>query len=125
MEQSQQFQNPEEEIKYLEGRILEKKKEIEARSSREIVSDTIREHTALAVPPAPPAPPAVPVPPPPPPLDLERDIAPYVEMAFSRGISEAVAEVRKTHNPHLIDAFHDALADRFHGQMKAKGLLGE
>lgn len=120
MAQEMHFESPEEEIKYLEGKILEKKRELTDREPRALVRETIEEHVGKEA--ALPQPPhtserASPTP------DLPNQITMYVEQAFQVGIVHAVKQVRATHNPYLIDAFHDALADRFLDALRAKGLL--
>ena len=120
MAQEMRFESPEEEIKYLEGKILEKKRELTDREPRALIRETIEEHVGKET--APPQPPqasehASPIP------DLPNQITMYVEQAFQVGIVHAVKQVRATHNPYLIDAFHDALADRFLDALRAKGFL--
>ncbi len=119
MEEKVQFATPQEEIQYLEQRILEKKKALESAPSREIISETLKEHTAQSALPPAPVPSASQV------VDepLSNDIALLVQTAFQKGIREAVDLVRRTHNPYLIDAFHDALVDKFLDEMKQKGIL--
>lgn len=120
------FASPEEEIKYLEAKILEKKQALEGRTSREIVSEALKEHTANVAPP-----------PSPPPSstvhsstntdtdDLDKNVAVLVQGAFQEGIVKAVDRARGTHNPYLFDALHDALVDRFLKELKARGVLHE
>lgn len=114
------FESPEAEIKYLEDKILEKQREISDREPRAIIRETIEEHVASEAIPS--SQPQTSVPPEPP-DDIKNQVALYVELAFQHGIGDAVTKVRKTHNPYLIDAFHDALVDRFLDALRAKGLL--
>jgi len=121
METQQTFESPEHEIKYLEERILEKKKQLEDKNTREVVSEVVKDHamqiTQAHGPVIPSAAQAQPV------DDTKDSVAYLVQVAFSRGISEAVRQVRQTHNPHLIDAFHDALTDHFIVELSNRGLL--
>ncbi|MEK7576601.1 MAG: hypothetical protein AAB482_02805 [Patescibacteria group bacterium] len=121
MEERPQFESPEAEIKYLEQKILEKKRELAEHDSRGVVAETLKEHIAEIPVVAAPVAPANQNP-----KDdntLEKNVALYVQMAFQDGISSAVQQIRNTHNPFLIDAFHDALTDRFLDALRAKGLL--
>lgn len=121
MDERMQFQSPEEEIRYLESKILEKKKEMSETENRSVVKEALREHIESAgipvsVPPPHPGPTQ-------PPKDLDKDVILLVQVAFQEGILVALERVRKTHNPHLIDAFHDALTDRFMHDLRERGLL--
>ncbi|MDA1334762.1 MAG: hypothetical protein O2794_01950 [bacterium] len=114
------FNSPEEEINYLEQKILEKRKEVAGQSSKEVVSESIKEHTEnikSSVPP-PQVPPTKPDD-----DEIDKDVAVLVQTAFAHGIVEATKQVRNTHNPYLIDAFHDALVDKFLDDMKNRGVL--
>src|SRR3989338_2429201 len=121
MAQEMRFESPEAEIKYLEGKILEKKRELTDREPRALVRETIEEHVGKETAPPQPLPQTSAHASPPP--DLPNQITMYIEQAFQVGIVHAVKQVRATHNPYLIDAFHDALADRFLDALRAKGFL--
>lgn len=121
METQIQFESPEKEIEYLEGKILEKKRELAEKSSHETVSEVLHEHARVA--PASPQSDVQNTPSHAAAQDLDKDVGYLVQVAFSDGVFEAVRRVRETHNPHLIDAFHDALVDRFVHDLTAKGLL--
>ena len=43
----------------------------------------------------------------------------FVAHAFTKGISSAVAEARKTNNPFLIDTLHDRLVDEYYQKLVA------
>lgn len=122
MDERMQFQSPEEEIRYLESKILEKKKEMSEAESRSVVKETLKEHIeGMGIPIVPtlrqnPIPLR-------PPKKLDKNVARLVQVAFQEGILVALERVRKTHNPHLIDAFHDALTDRFMHDLRERGLL--
>lgn len=49
----------------------------------------------------------------------------YVNTAFEKSVDEAVKQIRETHNPHLIDAFHDALVDELYNQLVEAGKIKE
>lgn len=118
-----EFKNPEEEIQYLEKKILERRAELKELEIKSVVRKTLEEHVGaeISTPPAPRSQaPAVNLPKP---TDLDKTVALYIQFAFGNGIREAVKKVRDTHNPYLIDAFHDALIDKFLEQLREKGLL--
>lgn len=121
MEEGRQFQNPEEEIRFLEQKILEKKKELGERDTRSLVSEALKEHAEKFAPSMPQAQSSAK--PAPASDDLTRDVSLYVQSAFRDGIISAIKQVRQSHNPYLIDAFHDALVDRFSQDLIERGLL--
>ena len=117
MEDKPIFASPEAEIQYLEQKILEKKKELDSQPHREVVSRVLKEHSDTIAPPVSSSTSSST-------SDvLASDIAQLVQIAFQDGITSAVRRARQTHNPYLIDAFHDALVDRFLDEMKKKGIL--
>ena len=111
MENETRFSTPEEEIKYLEGRIADKKREIGDVPARDVVSEVIREHTESA--PLPIASPLEKTPINPVQDELARSVSFLVDEAMSKGVLDAIVRARQTHNPYIIDAFHDALVERF------------
>jgi len=126
MEEGTRFASPEEEIKYLEQKIIEKRRELAEHDSRTVVSETLKEHVAEISFDTPRQ--SQPVPAAKTQNDdgratLDKNVAMYVQLAFQNGIQDAVRTVRNTHNPFLIDAFHDALTDRFLDALRARGLL--
>lgn len=48
-----------------------------------------------------------------------------VNIAFERGLVEAIAEARKMHDPYILDAFHDALVDKLYDELIARHALEE
>lgn len=48
-----------------------------------------------------------------------------VDMAFHEGVAKAIEEAKKTNDPYLIDAFHDALIDEVYDLLLKEGLLKE
>jgi hypothetical protein len=118
MAEEMHFETPEQEIKYLEQKIIEKKRELADHEPREVVKSVIDEHSsAIAEPP--PAPPPIAAPS----DDLDKDVASLVQVAFREGVMEAIKRARATRNPHLIDAFHDALTDKFLQELIGRGIL--
>ncbi len=49
--------------------------------------------------------------------DLQEQVQTLVNLAFNKSIGEAIAQARATHNPALIDAFHDALTDELYAHL--------
>lgn len=111
MEGETKFSTPQEEIRYLEGRIAEKKREMGDAGPHDAAREVLREHAALA--PAPLTPVSQTAPAEPAQDELSRSVALLVDQALAGGVLDAIARVRETHNPYLIDAFHDALVERF------------
>ncbi len=118
-----QFSSPQEEIQHLEQKIIEKRRALEGLPHRDVVSNAIKEHTADSLPPSPAA------------AaqssdtddldkdDIDKHIAAFVQSAFRDGVMHAVREARRTHNPRVVDALHDALVDHFVKDLEAGGLL--
>ena len=46
----------------------------------------------------------------------------YIEIAFEKGVEKAVKEV-ENESPDIIDAFHDALVDKFYDELKSRGVV--
>lgn len=46
-----------------------------------------------------------------------------VNTAFSDSLDKAIAEALKTHNPAIIDAFHDLLRDQLLGELVKRGKI--
>ncbi|MSR76160.1 MAG: hypothetical protein EXS68_01035 [Candidatus Ryanbacteria bacterium] len=111
MEGETKFSTPQEEIRYLEGRIAEKKREMGDATPHAAAREVLREHATLAPAPTTPMPQTVPAEPAQ--DELSRSVALLVDEAMSGGVLDAIARARETHNPYLIDAFHDALVERF------------
>ncbi len=121
MEEKGQFESPEAEIQYLERKILEKKTELKERDIKSIARDTITSHIQQTMPPPlPPSSATGAVPP-----NLTNTVDLLVKIVFEHGLQKGVSEARRTHNPYIIDAFHDTLADHFVNELRAKGLLAE
>ena len=45
------------------------------------------------------------------------------EIAFEKGIDEAIEEAKKLDNPYLLDEFHDDLVDKFYKKLVEAGKL--
>lgn len=48
-----------------------------------------------------------------------------VDIAFERGLVEAIAAARKMHDPYILDEFHDALVDKLHDELVRRHQLDE
>jgi hypothetical protein len=114
------------ERKYEEGKI--EKLPSEKETLREAVGEGLEkmappEEPALGVEPSAPKPegeiPSYQLP------EFQLDVQKLVDIAFEKSIAEAVKEVRATHNPALIDAFHDALVDNLYDQLVERGKIKE
>ena len=53
----------------------------------------------------------------------ERQIQLLIEMAFGKGVIEAVEVVKRLDNPYLLDEFHDALVDELYNKLVEQGKL--
>ena len=53
----------------------------------------------------------------------ERQIQLLTEMAFEKGVFEAVEVARRLDNPYLLDEFHDALIDELYNRLVEQGKL--
>ena len=123
MTEGPKFNSPEEEIAYLERRILDRKTELAERGGHEIVKEVIKQHTSEEM--------EEPEKMPGEALEsavvhgtqisTEEQIAPYVELALREGPIAAVRAVRKIHNPHMVDELHDALAGRLLERLREQG----
>jgi len=89
---------------------------------REVIRDVVKEHVASAMPAV--TPPANDAALPPMTEDervvLEREL----NVAFREGLATAAAHIAaRSHEPHLIDAFHDLLTDHFYDKLVSSGKL--
>ena len=120
----------EQEISWLQEQLESKKRELkehggEQKEEREMIKEIIRE-----------APLAAPLPPPPagghPPLSddaaqkaadelkeksHEEAIESLARVAFAKNLLAALKIARSLKNPHFLDEFHDALADRYYDKL--------
>jgi len=53
----------------------------------------------------------------------ERQIQLLTEMAFEKGVIEAVEVAKHLDNPYLLDEFHDALVDELYNKLVEQGKL--
>ncbi|OGF68775.1 hypothetical protein A3H65_03055 [Candidatus Giovannonibacteria bacterium RIFCSPLOWO2_02_FULL_45_14] len=117
-----------EDIKWLEGQLEAKKRELagggmEAKEEREVVKDIIKEA------------PQAPTPPPAPTPSLSDDdakkkageleekkhheiINELVNIALAKNLASALKVAESFKNPHIIDEFHDTLADRYYQKLQ-------
>ena len=51
------------------------------------------------------------------------EIEALIQIAFEKGISEAIEAAKAKNDPHLLDDFHDALIDRFYQKLIEAGKL--
>ena len=124
---------PEEEIRELERKLGEKKRELAeqggtAAPEKEIFREVLREHVGAAQPAEPSggAPLGLPIPPLPPaaPADAakaaEREVKLrlLIEHALTRGIADAAAKAR-AESPYLVDELHDRLVDEYYDKLLA------
>ncbi len=130
-------ENLEQELVKLEQEYAQKRAEIESREQtgevqeappeKETVREVVREQIDAAPTPAPPAQAA-------PPSDdtlsyqrqdLQAHVQELINLAFEKSIKEAIDKVKATHNPALIDAFHDALVDNLYNELVERGQIKE
>jgi len=117
-------QQTEREIHWLEQQLEAKKRELAARGEtkeeREIIREIVQEMAAEKIAPPVPAISAV--------SDddtkvhaLEKEhkhiVAELVERAISHGIASAMNVARSMKNPHILDDFHDTLADHYYEKL--------
>lgn len=117
-----------EDIKWLEGELERKKRElavggIEAKEEREVVKDIIKEA------------PRAPMPPPATQASLSDDdakkkageleekkhheiIEGLVNIAFAKNLASALKVAESFKNPHILDEFHDTLADHYYQKLQ-------
>ena len=120
-------------IKWLEAQLKAKKKELSERGAqkpeREIVKEVLKDSSAGENPPAG----LPPVLPPSTVSDganfkktdeaVEKEHEPIVKdlvaLAFSKNLASALRAARSLKNPHMLDEFHDTLADQYYEKLKA------
>ena len=117
-----------EDIKWLEGQLELKKRELagqgmEAKEEREVVKDIIKEA------------PQAPTPPPAPTPSLSDDdakkkageleekkhheiINELVNIALAKNLASALKVAESFKNPHILDEFHDTLADQYYQKLQ-------
>jgi hypothetical protein len=54
--------------------------------------------------------------------EVKAEVERLVTLAFQEGVSAAVAEAAK-HSPFVLDAFHDALADKLLPELEKRGVI--
>ncbi|MBI4159964.1 hypothetical protein HY504_02260 [Candidatus Wolfebacteria bacterium] len=57
------------------------------------------------------------------PDDMRLRVEKLIDLVFHKGIEAAVAEARKTNDPFIVDALHDALTDTLYTELVARKLL--
>jgi len=51
------------------------------------------------------------------------EIEALIQIAFEKGIAEAIKAAKAKNDPHLLDDFHDALIDEFHEKLVEAGKI--
>ncbi|MBI3305293.1 hypothetical protein HYZ80_03165 [Candidatus Parcubacteria bacterium] len=120
----------ESEIRELEERLAERKQTLseqrEPESERATIREYVGEKIAGAVPP-----PNITVPPTtgqasggaPTAQEEALKVQELVDVAFLKGLGQAIGAVKASHNARLIDAFHDALVDHLYNDLVSRGKL--
>ena len=115
-------QNLNQEIKWLEEQLEAKKRGLEGKEEREMVRDVIKEASAQNLLPAPSG------------ATLSDDDAKkaallldekeheevvndLIVMAFTKGMAQALKAANALKNPHILDEFHDTLADKYYQKL--------
>lgn len=57
--------------------------------------------------------------------EIKDQVQALVNTAFEKSIDQAIKDVKATHNPALLDAFHDALVDNLYESMVERGKIKE
>ncbi len=57
--------------------------------------------------------------------ELQQQVQELIDLTFDKSIKDALIKVKATHNPALIDAFHDALVDNLYDQLVERGKIKE
>jgi hypothetical protein len=55
--------------------------------------------------------------------ELQLEIEYLLYTAFTEGIIKALTDAQKSHNPAVLDAFHDALAGKLYEELKQRKIL--
>ncbi len=59
------------------------------------------------------------------PDELHKQIQRLIDIAFNKGLADAIDEARKLNNPYIIDRFHDVLKDELHNALVERGKTKE
>lgn len=118
----------ESEIRELERRLAERRQALseqhEAPHEKEVIRQYVGEKMVEAAPPPAPAPQTTPAPSAATPTEEETTkVQELVDIAFLKGLPQAIAAVKATHNARLVDAFHDALVDHLYQDLVERGKL--
>ncbi len=57
--------------------------------------------------------------------DIQEKLQRLVDLAFAKGLLEAIREARKANDPYLLDSFHDALVDKLYDELVRRHKLDE
>lgn len=55
----------------------------------------------------------------------EAEIETLIQIAFEKGIGEAIKIAKAKNDPHFLDDFHDALIDRFYQKLVEAGKIAK
>lgn len=56
---------------------------------------------------------------------MQEKLQHLVDLAFEKGLLEAISQARKTSDPYLLDAFHDILTDKLYQELVVQHKLQE
>ncbi len=90
----------------------------ESQETKKQVIETAAQQAVAAVTPAPAALPGAPVP-----STEEQQIEEAVNLAFTKGIENAIEQIKKSGKDHLLDAFHDKMVDELYQRLIQSGKL--
>lgn len=57
------------------------------------------------------------------PAEVKLEVEYLIDMALHQGVEKATAEARKSKNPFIVDALHDALATKLYSELKKRSLI--
>ena len=55
----------------------------------------------------------------------KQEIEELVNLSLTGGIKKAIQKAKQSHNPFVIDAFHDAIVDKLYDELVKKGVIKE
>ncbi len=127
-------ENLEQELSKLEQEYTRKRAEVENRretgeieklpSEKETLREVVKEQMEPGMAPAPQTAPGTDLPSYQRP-ELQQQVQEFIDITFNKSMKDALTKVKATHNPALIDAFHDALVDNLYDQLVERGKIKE
>jgi len=122
--------NLEQEIVQIEKQLAEKKAVLEQqKTEKEMLHEVVGEKIQTTAPaelmpvPVPETPPAPAGNIEPQNSNLQESVQNLVNTAFTKSLAKAIQEAKETHNPVLLDAFHDALVNELYDYLIEQGKL--